>query len=236
MHVLYIDQEMTDGLLLDRLEDAGYHVRYDDPERDQTLAKHFHYANMPPLPMLNTPDGGEYMRRLAEHFEAQVVVIDTTTDSVEGDENDNTPFKLLWRYCVRPLKERGCTVILLSHAGKDSEAGIRGASAQQGNPETIWRLTGNRGSARRKLLNQKRRVKWVPLAVEIELVSDPHDFYVWKDQPDPKAAEVAEWLDDVSAPLIIGRDEAGKLLRDCGYSVKTEHVAPAVRLRQQRGR
>ncbi len=234
--VLYIDQEMSDGLLLDRLEDAAYHVRYDDPERDPVLGAHFHYANMPPLPMLNTPEGGEAMRKLAEHFEAQVVVIDTTTDSVEGDENDNTPFKLLWRYCVRPLKERGCTVILLSHAGKDPDSGIRGGSAQQGNPETIWRLQGQRGSSVRKLLNQKKRVKWVPSSVEVQLVSDPHDYYVWKDRPDPRAVEVAGWLDAIDAPSFVSRDDAAGLLRDAGFSVKNDHVGPAIKFRQTQGR
>ena len=195
--MLYIDQEMGEDLLMERLEDAGYHVRFDDPDRDPLL-ENLHYASMPPLAPLNTPEGGEYVRRLAEHFTAKVVVIDTTTDSVEGEENDNGPHKLLWRYCVRPLKEMGCTIILISHAGKDSEAGIRGGSAQAGNADTIWHLTGRRGSPERTLMNKKKRVKWVPHSVRVRLEAEPFDHYLWCDEPDPRTMEVAGWMDACS--------------------------------------
>jgi hypothetical protein len=97
----------------------------------------YSFAGLPPL---DSPDGGEHLASLADHHDADLVVLDTTTRMVEGDENQANTFLQLYRNSLVPLKSKGRTVLRIDHPGKDDHRGQRGSSAKAGDVDTIWRL------------------------------------------------------------------------------------------------
>jgi RecA-family ATPase len=78
--VLYVDLEMTEADLRERLTDLGY-----GPEDDLSR---LHYYQLPPLPPLDGEFGGEILTSIAIEREAALVVIDTMARAVSGAEND----------------------------------------------------------------------------------------------------------------------------------------------------
>ena len=68
-HVIYMDYEMTEDDLHDRLTEFGY-----GPDVD---LEHLHYISLPSIPGLDTADGALYVIEAARTIGATTVIIDT---------------------------------------------------------------------------------------------------------------------------------------------------------------
>src|SRR5262252_6953998 len=80
-HIVYIDYEMTDKDLADRLNDIGFDFG--------ELAGWLHYILCPPIAPMDTPSGGRELIELVKAYEAKVVIIDTLSRVIKGEENSN---------------------------------------------------------------------------------------------------------------------------------------------------
>ncbi len=129
--VAYFDDENRVEDIVERLKNFGA-----SPGELDTLHM-YSFAGLPPL---DGTEGGEHLAGLAEHHKADLVVLDTTTRMVSGDENAANTFLQLYRCSLVPLKSRGITVLRIDHPGKDDHRGQRGSSAKSGDVDTIWRL------------------------------------------------------------------------------------------------
>lgn len=129
--VVYVDDE-------NRVEDTVERLRNFGVTPDE-LGRMFLY-NFAGLPPLDTPEGGRHLTALADKHDPALVILDTTTRMVEGDENQATTFLQLYRCSLVPLKQRRITVLRLDHPGKDDKQGQRGSSAKHGDVDTVWRL------------------------------------------------------------------------------------------------
>ena len=104
IHILYVDQEMTQPDLQERLHDLGY----DQPDSTlTTLAQHLHYYQLSPWPPLDSAAGGQRLLKEAVKVKAQLVIIDTLIRTVEGEENSADTIKNFSRYTAVPLKAAG---------------------------------------------------------------------------------------------------------------------------------
>lgn len=130
--VMYVDEEQRIQDTVERLRDFGC-----TPGELDNLVM-YNFAGLPPL---DTPEGGQHLEALAEVNEPSLVVLDTTTRMVEGDENAATTWLQLYRNSLVPLKRRNICVLRLDHPGKDELRGQRGSSAKGGDVDTIFRLT-----------------------------------------------------------------------------------------------
>lgn len=135
LHVLYVDQEMVPEDWLDRLTDMGYTA--DDAK---LLNERLHLAQLQAWPPMDTAMGGAAVLAEAEATCARVVVIDTASKVVRGEENSNDTHGALYRNTVVPLKRRGIAVLILDHTGKDVERGARGGSAKTDNVDLAFEL------------------------------------------------------------------------------------------------
>jgi AAA domain len=129
--VMMIDEENRPADLVERLKKFG---RKPD-ELDKLIV--YNFASLPPL---DTPPGGEHLAALADVNKPSLIVLDTTTRMVEGDENAASTWLQTYRCSLVPLKSRGIAVLRLDHQGKDASRGQRGSSAKDGDVDTIWRL------------------------------------------------------------------------------------------------
>jgi hypothetical protein len=130
--VLYVDFENDPkGDIRQRLQRMGY-----GPDGLANLA----YLSFPTMAYLDGAKGGEQLMAAVHVYGAEVVIIDTVSRSVEGEENDNDTWLGFYRHTGLKLKQAGVALIRLDHTGKDETKGQRGGSAKGGDVDAVWRL------------------------------------------------------------------------------------------------
>jgi len=112
--VLYLDFENDPrGDIRPRLEAMGY-----EPEDLEGLA----YLSFPSLAALDTERGGLELLAAATVYKAELVVIDTVSRAVAGEENENDTWLRFYRSTGVRLKAAGVACVRLDHSGKDARA------------------------------------------------------------------------------------------------------------------
>lgn len=197
-HVLYVDYEMTEEDVRDRLEEFGY-----GPADDLS---HLHYAVLPSLPQLDTEAGGVALERSALAVQAAFVIIDTTGRAVNGDENDANTLQDFYMHTGIRLKRAGIGWARLDHAGKDSTKGQRGTSAKNDDVDVVWKLT--RTDDGHLLEATHRRMSWVPEKIELAVGEGTDGVTTFKMRNGPSwppgTKDVADLLDRLGVPLDMG--------------------------------
>jgi len=220
--VVYIDLEMTEDDLRDRLCDMGY-----GPASDLS---HLHYYLLPALPPLDTPAGGRALLDIAKRHDAQLVVIDTTARVVEGPEDSADTIRAFYRNTGALLKVAGVAVLRLDHGGKDLARGQRGSSSKNDDVDIVYQLTPLDGGI--QLLATHRRVGWVPEKLDLGMTTEPLAYHT-KVKPWPAGtAELATVLDELGAATDITRRQALELLREHKASRSTSLVGAALHYRR----
>jgi hypothetical protein len=214
--VLYLDDENRVEDTVERLKNFG--AKADELDRLYL----YNFAGLPPL---DTPEGGRHLVAIVDKHEPALVVLDTTTRMVEGDENSSNTFLQLYRCTLVPLKNRRITVLRLDHPGKDDRLGQRGSSAKHGDVDTVWRLAAEEGDML-VLERTKSRSGHGEAFIHIRRIQKPllhHDWTALDKMP--VSAKVMEWaknFDRWKVPLNAGRPRLREELNmrdpDCGVS------------------
>ncbi len=223
-HVVYIDAEMTEGDLQERLTDMGY-----GPNTDLT---HLHYYLLPELPPLDTPEGGQELRRIAAHHDATLVIIDTIGRVVDGPENDADTWRDFHRHTGQLLKADDRTVWRLDHAGKDLTKGQRGSSAKYDDVDIVWELQ-QREAANIRLIARKRRIAWVPEQLDLIRLDNPLRHERAQTTWPNGTAELAATLNRLNIPLDHGRGKARDTLTANNIKATNDVLTAAIRWRRQ---
>jgi hypothetical protein len=223
--VLYLDYEMTEDDLVERLENMGY-----GPHSDLSR---LHYALLPSLPGLDEPEGGKVVVELARAVGAELVVIDTFGRAVHGDENDADTVRAWYRWTGLNLKAEGRAFVRVDHAGKDLDKGQRGTSAKNDDVDIVWRLARQDGDTFR-LTAKKRRMSWVPEVVDLTMIEEPTLAYRLVSGSYPAGTkEVADTLDELGVPVDASRRNASKALSDAGRGARAAVVGAAIKWRRE---
>lgn len=131
--VLYVDFENDPrGDIRTRLEN----MRYTPDDLD-----YLDYLSYPTIGAFDTERGGLELIEAVKAYESEVVIVDTISRAVSGEENSNDTWLAFYRNTGFLLKQAGVSLIRLDHTGKDVERGQRGGSAKSGDVDAIWRLT-----------------------------------------------------------------------------------------------
>lgn len=228
-HVTYVDYEMTERDVRDRLAGMGY-----GPESDLSR---LHYALLPKMPPLDTEAGGQALMDLLDvaavgapdaHF---VVVIDTISRAVIGEENDADTWRFFYLYTGMRLKRRGCTWIRLDHAGKDADRGQRGSSSKGDDVDIVWKLTVTQNGV--QLKRELSRMGWVPEKVTLLKKDSPVLHYIRAASDYPAGTlEVVQLLDSLGLPGNATNEQSRKAIRSAGNSAGNDVIAASVRWRQ----
>lgn len=224
LDVLYVDLENTEDDLRERLADLGY-----GPDDD--LGR-LHYLSFPTLPALDSPRGGRHLAAVADRHDARLVVIDTVSRVIDGEENDADTFRALYRHAVMPLKAAGRAVLRLDHTGKDLTKGQRGSSAKVDDVDAVWQLVARPGGA----IDLKRthsRNRHGAERLTLARVADPLRHVPAAQALPADIATVVELLDRLEVPADWGRDRTKKRLVEAGESVGNDLLTAALRERKQ---
>lgn len=229
LRVLYVDQENTQQDVYRRLAAMGYR-----PEHLDNLV-YLSFANLPPL---NTPAGAAALMGYVERYNSDVVVLDTISRMVVGEENASDTWLDLYRYTLVELKARRISSLRLDHHGKDAERGARGSSAKQGDIDAEWELTAS-GENRLRLRRTLSRGGVGDGLVELIRHQRPVLWHEAVGRQQACAADIETaiaYLDDADAPLDISRRKAADELRRVGFPIGNNKIAEAVRVRRERAK
>jgi len=149
--VLYMDYEMQQAQLYERLTAMGY--------SNKTDLSLLHYASLPPIGSLDKPEGAKQICDLARQCQAELVIIDTFSRAVEGAENDADTVRNFYRWTAINLKAERRSLLRIDHAGKDLKKGARGTSAKNDDVDLVWQMV--RTGDNIKLTATKKRHTWI---------------------------------------------------------------------------
>lgn len=100
-----------------------------------------HYLSFPTMAALDSEAGSLQLLAAAEEYGCEVIVVDTVSRSIAGDENENDTWLNFYRHTGLKLKQAGMALVRLDHSGKDESKGQRGGSAKSGDVDAVWRMS-----------------------------------------------------------------------------------------------
>jgi len=227
--VVYLDYEMTESDLRDRLDDMGY-----GPGTDFSRLR---YALLPTLPPLDSAAGADALDALLDGVEADlpgvhlVVIIDTISRAVAGEENDADTFRAFYNHTGIRLKRRGATWVRLDHAGKSKEQGQRGSSGKGDDVDVVWKLIRTEHGI--QLRRELSRMGWVPELVTFKESEAPLQFLRLVDDWPLGTAELARELDKLGIPVETPISAVQKALKAAGEGRRKNLVSAAQRWRRE---
>lgn len=213
--VVYLDYEMTEVDLCERLSDFGYSID-DDYSR-------FHYIKASLLGAdLDTHEGGNELLTQAQAWNADLVVIDTMSRAVSGEENDADTVRKFYLHTGRLLKANNITWLRIDHAGKQKDRGQRGSSGKNDDVDIVWRLERTDDGVRLDLTHS--RVFWIDNEITLRAIpaeSDGlglrHERTLAKSYPPGTSGKVDQWF-DLGIPLDASRNTAKEMGLKTRYS------------------
>jgi len=155
--VMYIDYEMTEADLKERLNDFGVSEAHD--------LSGLLYSQIPmDFTSLDTSPGAAIALGWVDRERPDVVIFDTFGRCVDGDENEADTVRAFYRHTGRALRDRQIAYLRVDHTGKDSTKGARGSSAKNDDVDLIWSMQQTREGFQ---LRSRSRVSWVPAVLNV---------------------------------------------------------------------
>lgn len=223
--VLYIDYENSRGDIVERLRDEMACTA-------ESLAP-LKYFSFPAMGPLDTIAGAATLFALIDHYQPDLVILDTTSRIVAGEENSSDTYRALYR-ALAPLKARDIAVVRIDHAGKDGAAGQRGSSAKGDDVDCIWLLVRH-DDEKFQLKCDAQRSNHHPQFVDLVLREAPLRFERVVDPfSRPEVEVLADALDRLGVPPDAGRVVVRDALTRAGIKASSGTVREAVRVRKVR--
>jgi KaiC/GvpD/RAD55 family RecA-like ATPase len=228
--VQYLDYEMTEADLFERLDDMGYGTGTD--------FSRLRYAMLPSLPPLDTAVGAAALMGAVDALQEEfpdvpvVTILDTMSRAVRGEENDADTFRAFYSHTGIRLKQRGVTWVRLDHAGKDKDQGQRGSSSKGDDVDVVWRLeTSENGIV---LKREKTRMAWVPEIVTFGVFYGPLRYARLTEDWPAGTGALANLLDRLDVSVEATVRVAGARLRDVGEGRRQSLIVAALKWRRDR--
>lgn len=222
--VAYIDREMTEQDVIERLQDMGF-------EWEQLA--NLRYYLFPTIDALDTNEGGKQLMELVAESSAEVVMLDTLSRVVKGEENSNDTYRNFHLYTGSRLKAAGISMARLDHEGIVSGRS-RGATAKVDDVDLVYQLAPTDGGIRLK--KTAARVSFTRDEIMLVKSDDPLSFantgeVMWPDGVKAKANE----MDKAGCPIDVSKRQAIALLKEHGFMQgKGTVVLAAIRYRKWR--
>lgn len=228
--VLYVDFENDPrGDVRTRLKAMG--LGPDDLEN-------LKYLSYPTLAKLDTRAGAQELLAIVQEHGCEVVVIDTISRAVGGEENENDTWLAFYRNTGLTLKQAQVACIRLDHTGKDHDKGMRGGSAKYGDVDAVWKLTRIDDGDTYKLECTDHRMPIHEPMLVIHRDQEPLTHRVSgmgkRAVSDAKVADLVKTLDEAGIDATVGREAAKAELREFGVKYGNDTWNEALRMRRLR--
>jgi hypothetical protein len=207
--VLYLDFENHPRVdVRPRLTDMGF-----GPDELTNLR----FASFPNLPAFDTPAATDELNNLLDKVQPVLVIVDTISRIVEGEENSNDTWNKLFKYSETLMKRRGVTWLRLDHTGKTDTKGARGGSAKSGTADLSWKFTERKSG----VYSVKAEFQRMPLELtefELNRLTTPclHHSLVLKETTETtnRVEAAIQLLDENGYPHDLTQEKTGDVLRE----------------------
>lgn len=221
--VLYVDHEnRLEQDVIGRLKNMGY--RAEDLD-------HLHLVSMPQVAALDTAHGGLLLVQAAQACQAKLVILDTVSRTIQGDENSNDTWLQFYRNTGRSLKAASIAMVRLDHTGKAAERGQRGGSAKSGDVDMVWKLAKVSDDVY-ELICEANRMQLTEDRLALRRVEQPLHHAVVGNGPaalrDAREATVIRLLTSTDCPKGASVVEAREWLRGAGHPTRNGLVTKAL--------
>jgi AAA domain-containing protein len=226
--VLYVDFENDPrGDIKERLTAMGY-----GPQHLDDLV----YLSFPVLAALDSEQGGQQLMAAVHTYRCEVVIIDTVSRAIKGEENENDTWLNFYRHTGKALKAEGIALIRLDHTGKDETRGQRGGSAKSGDVDAVWRMS-KLSDTTFQLDCEANRMPVVEKTLVIHRETTPKLRHTvdaagragaWRQ----KISAIIAALDAAGLPQETGRTKAKETLKAAGIKAGSNILEEAIRQRK----
>jgi hypothetical protein len=205
--VAYLDLEMTEDDLLERIEDMGF-----GPDDLSGLR----YFLRPGLPLLDTPEGGRALLQLLDANEPEALIIDTFGRVISGEDYTGADVRAFYRWSAEHVKARGISVARLDHTGHNNATRAKGSAEKGADVDVGWVLSKGDDGTLRLEHHGLTRLSWVSDRIDLVMTQDPLTFRRALRSWPAGTAEVARQLEDLGLPLDVSGNVAQQALRAAG--------------------
>jgi hypothetical protein len=187
------------------------------------------YLSFPNLGKLDTQRGADELMAAIAYYGCEVVVIDTVSRSIEGDENENDTWLSFYRHTGLRLKQAEVALIRLDHSGKDESKGQRGGSAKSGDVDAVWRMS-KRSDDVYDLICEANRFPVGENRLTLRREEEPLRHVVDSRAVKDLQAQVIQWMADAKVPRdkSLTMKEVQDLVRDAGHTFSNAVVNKSV--------
>jgi hypothetical protein len=230
--VLYVDSENhLLQVIVPRLKSFGM-----TPDTLRNL-RFRSFADIEPL---DTEAGGKELLGYARECGAKLVVIDTTSRFIGGEENSADTFLRFYNCTMMLLKRDNIASLRLDHPGKDTSRGARGSSAKYGDIDYEWQVT-DEGTTRKLTCTKTRTGNGLAKGESITLRKhgitgdNPHFWHEWDYQASDKDSQVTadvKTLDSLGLAPGTGKKTAREALAKAGIAMGNPRLEAALRARK----
>jgi len=167
VRVLYLDYEN------DPVYDIGETLKSMNMAEPSAYKDNLTIMSYPVFGHFDTPEGAKDLEIAIDLFKPELVIIDTLSRVVEGEENNNNTWLNFYRSSGMVFKRKNVAYIRIDHVGKDATRGARGGSAKTGDLDLIWTLEQSGPDNSFKLTNTKSRVRIEDKVVHFDRQENP---------------------------------------------------------------
>lgn len=193
------------------------------------------YLSYPTLAALDSDRGGKELLAAVAEYGCEVVVVDTVSRSIAGEENENDTWLSFYRHTGLRLKQSGVALIRLDHSGKDESKGQRGGSAKSGDVDAVWRMS-RLDDDKYRLDCEAARMPVTERTLVLHRKQGPLRHIVDAEGRSAvkrlKVEAAINALDEAGAPRDISQSKARELLRQKGLKIRNDALGEAVKRRQ----
>jgi hypothetical protein len=191
------------------------------------------------LPRFDSEEGGKAIIANLGYNHCDVLVIDTVSMAIAGEENSNDTWLRFQQHTGLVLKRKDITVLRIDHAGKGSAGGPRGGSAKGGSVDAEWRVR-RYSDGTLTLKCETHRMPIQDTELNVEIVEDPlltHRIVSSGHRPSRgmTAVEVADALDKAGYPSDMTHQASRTAMKGLGLKAGSTKRDEAIRLRKERG-
>jgi hypothetical protein len=195
------------------------------------------YLSFPNLSALDSENGSLELIAAIETYACEVVVVDTVSRAVKGEENENDTWLNFYRHTGLKLKQHGIALIRLDHTGKDEQKGQRGGSAKGGDVDAVWRMSTVVKDETYRLDCEMNRMPIAEKTVVLHRETIPN----LKHKVDGAGRQAAfnaqithllAAMESLDLPKDTGRPAAADALRSAGFKVNNKVLSQAIKIRK----
>jgi hypothetical protein len=187
---------------------------------------------------LNSAQGGAELIAAVNAYGSEVVVIDTVSRAIDGEENSNDTWLAFYLHTGLQLKQLGVSMIRLDHSGKDESKGMRGGSAKAGDVDAFWLLT-RLTDTKLRLECSANRMQLDSKLLKITRCSDPlrHELDGANaiTTPEAKILELIRLCDNDGLDDDANRDAVREVAKRHGMKIAQSLIQDVIRRRKVNG-